>query len=144
MPVEDSGYAIGIVARADGRGRVLGYFFGPRYDAVPALSEDDLPTREKAILVAIFGDLGLIEREWPVILRPSVWRPSDWPMPDFGHIDVVDPSKAYRRSYDENTLEGNAPDVPITPEAALRLPRDAQSGSGAIEIKLTRLLASSP
>jgi hypothetical protein len=39
VPLRDGGYAIGVVARMDRKGSVLGYFFGPRYDEPPKLAE---------------------------------------------------------------------------------------------------------
>jgi hypothetical protein len=40
LPLQDLGYAVGLVARSGPRGRVLfGYFFGPRYPEMPKLSE---------------------------------------------------------------------------------------------------------
>src|SRR5262249_16153212 len=37
IPLRDGGFAIGVVARANATGVLLGYFFGPRRDVVPEL-----------------------------------------------------------------------------------------------------------
>lgn len=41
VPVRDGGLAVGVVARMDGKGGVVGYFFGPRRNDVPALEDVD-------------------------------------------------------------------------------------------------------
>jgi hypothetical protein len=44
VPLRDGGYAVGLVARMDNRGGVLGYFFGPRRDDVPSPSDVEAST----------------------------------------------------------------------------------------------------
>ena len=51
VPLEgDRGYGIGVVARATKKGPTLGYFFGPRRDEVPGLSD--------------VGDLNAVDNVW--------------------------------------------------------------------------------
>src|SRR5947199_8190807 len=80
VPLRDGGYGVGIVARIAGRGVTLGYFFGPRRSVVPNLSEVETLTPDMAILVEIFGDLGLIEGRWPIIGLNASWDLRFWPM----------------------------------------------------------------
>lgn len=39
VALRDGGYGTGVVARMDGKGSVLGYFFGRRYDKPPELAD---------------------------------------------------------------------------------------------------------
>src|SRR5689334_22542654 len=86
VPLKTGGFALGVVARADGRGVVLGYFFGPRYVALPAGEHTQGLRAADAVLVERFGDLGLIHGEWPIIQRECAWNPADWPVPVFARI----------------------------------------------------------
>jgi hypothetical protein len=63
VPLRDGDYAVGVVARVDGSGGVLGYFFGPRRAEVPSLLEVENLDPDQALRVLRFGDLGLIENE---------------------------------------------------------------------------------
>jgi Immunity protein 26 len=83
VPLRDGGYARGVVARSTRQGIVLlGYFFGPKFEAADDATLTDLSPRE-AILRVRFGDLRLIKGEWPVIGRVANWDRTQWPMPDF-------------------------------------------------------------
>ena len=66
VPGDGGGWAPGLVARAAGDGICLGYFFA-RTDTDPVPKPEDFEALEpgKARLVAMFGDLGLVESDWP-------------------------------------------------------------------------------
>ncbi len=53
VPLRNGGYALGVVARRDGRGGIIGYFFGQKYSAPPSLDEVTSKTATDAILVSI-------------------------------------------------------------------------------------------
>ncbi|WP_425308290.1 Imm26 family immunity protein [Ammonicoccus fulvus] len=59
VPLRKGGYAVGLIARANRDGVLLGYFFGPRREAVPSLSDVEELTPDDAIRVGKFGHLGL-------------------------------------------------------------------------------------
>src|SRR5580658_8156552 len=68
VPLRGGGFAVGVVARATNKGKViLCYFFGPRRDSIPALNDMVKLKPESAICVLRIGDLGLINGEWPII-----------------------------------------------------------------------------
>ncbi len=138
VPLRSGGYAVGLVARADGRGGAVGYFFGPRLKTPPSPGSLDRLRPGDAILIEIFGDLGLMEGEWPVIGPHSKWIREHWPLPAFGRIDEF-AGTALRIEYDEVTLEevGNKP---ISVQEASQLPRDGLAGSGDVEIRLTKMI----
>jgi len=140
VPLRNGGYARGVVARASPEGKVLlGYFFGPQ---LPTTEISDLGNLapSKAILRLRFGDLGLINGEWPIEGRVPEWNRSEWPMPAFVRKDPLGKKKPIIVHYsdiDPSRVESEHPtndDCELAP--------DSMSGYGSVEIKLTKLLAS--
>jgi hypothetical protein len=137
VPLRDTGYARGVVGRANKEGKVVfGFFFGPRLGSPSAITEDDLfPNR--AILCARFGDLGLINGKWPIHSKVSKWDRSEWSMPEFVRREPIS-NRAWRVTYrddDPNKIE----DMSVVDFDA-KLEPDRMCGSGAVEILLTTLL----
>ena len=144
VPLRDGGYAVGVVARAAPGGRVLlGYFFGPRRDHTPTLDELGSLNAADALLVAQFGDLGLIEASWPIIGRFDVWNRKAWPMPRFARADAVSGQVRLVEYAEDNPNEELAVTTP-PPGMSEQHPKDGLLGAGAVELRLTKLLADSP
>lgn len=137
---EGRGFAVGIVARHDGRGGVIGYFFGTRFHDEPSLDDVAELRPSDALRVMRFGDLGLVKKRWPVLGKAKEWNPEDWPIPAFGRREPT--GRAFRVIYSADDLRGPVREEPISDEECDRLPRDALSGAGAVELVLTELLAS--
>ena len=139
VPLRSGGFAAGRVARSTKRGKVLlGYFFGPRRAAVPLLREVATARPAEAALVAMFGDLGLIEGTWPILGEGESWAREQWPMPDFVRVEPIT-GRMWRVRYDDkdpNKVIGEERLDAVDPSLAT----DTMSGAGAIEIKLDRLL----
>jgi hypothetical protein len=140
VPLPDGGYGLGLVARRSRGLTTLGYFFGPRRQDLPAVSEVEPLEQGNSVLVRQFSGLALKCGEWPIVARSTPWQPDRWPMPSFSHIDVVDPTRAYRREYDEKDLDRMIWQTDITPEEARQYPEDGLSGSVALQTRLNRLL----
>lgn len=138
VPLRDGGYALGRIARADGKGIVVGYFFGPRQERVPTIREAEGKRPDDAILVKLFGDLGLLQGRWPVLGHRPPWRREEWPIPAFQRIDEI-ANKAWRVRYDDSSLIAAAEER-VAPDEVRSLPRDGTSGAGAIETRLARIL----
>lgn len=117
----------------------MGYFFSQRYEEVPTLDAVRNVRPRDAIRVMLFGDLGLIKKQWPVTGQLAEWRPVDWPLPNFGRRELS--GRAFKVVYDESDLRGPVREEPISAEECDRLPRDALSGAGAVERVLTELLS---
>ncbi|MFJ8495784.1 Imm26 family immunity protein [Streptomyces sp. NPDC094038] len=133
VPLRDHGYVLGVVARSDGEGIALGYFFGPRVELLEALPQTRAFEVKSAIKICRFGDLGLIREKWPVVGRVESWDPAQWTVPEFcrsGEIRVV---------YDDDSLAVSREERIDSRECQL-LPQDGLEGAGFVEIKLTRLL----
>jgi hypothetical protein len=137
VPLRKGGYARGVVARSSDEGKVLlGYFFGPRLASTNETALNDLDPAD-AILRVRFGDLGLLNGEWPVVGKVPRWDRSKWPMPDFVRRDDLS-RKAWLVRYsddDPNRIMGEYPT-----DFDSKLGRDSLSGYGAVEIVLTKLL----
>jgi hypothetical protein len=141
VPLRDHGYAVGVIARKDGKGVVLGYFFKKRYDDLPNIA--DIPqetSASDACLVCMFGDLGIIKESWKIIGRHADWNREEWPVPIFSRI-ARDESWATGVLYSDVNIV-RIREIPIDLSQARQLPVDGLSGYGAVEIKLTHLLSS--
>ncbi len=71
VPLGDGDYAVGLVARMDGKGGVLGYFFGPLHDHVPAVQEIAHLIVADALVIERFSDLNLLQGAWRIIWSNS-------------------------------------------------------------------------
>jgi len=140
VPLRGGGYALGIAARLNGEGKVLGYFFGPKREEIPVLADAVSLSPEQAIHVRFFGDLGLLDGTWPILGRLDTWQRSVWRMPAFGRYFPELKTPPFRIEYEDDTLR-QIGETKITPEECQKLPRDGSSGFGAIEITLTKRLS---
>lgn len=138
VPLRDGGFAVGVVARATAKGKViLCYFFGPRRTSVPTLAEVESLIPNNAILVVRVGDLALLRGEWPIIGKAQSWNRSDWPMPAFVRRDPLS-RKAWRVYYSDDNPNLVTREEPEPFESTLD--RDSVLGSGAAELVLTKIL----
>lgn len=136
---EGGGFGVGVVARHDRRGGVIGYLFNLRSHDVPTLDDVAGFRPSDAIRVMRFGDLGLIKGQWPILGKLEGWHPDHWPIPEFGRREPT--GRAFRVIYSAEDLRGPVREEPISAEECDQLPRDALSGAGAVERVLTELLA---
>jgi hypothetical protein len=137
VPLGKPGYAVGIVARMDGKGGVFGYFFGPKRNTVPTLDQVQWLRPSNAVYVTQFGDLGLFNGEWPIIGALDGWDRGQWPLPPFIRVDDFS-GKAVKVIYDDNL--GLISEKRCNRALAKRYPEDCLAGSGAVEDDLTDLL----
>ena len=139
VPLRDGGYAVGVVARMDSRGSVLGYFFGEHYDEPPALAEISDLNPVDNIWIKIFGDLGLIRGKWPVLGQLSGWSRERWPMPSFGrHEELTD--RYFCVEYADDDPNSQPREREISQAEFAYLPEDGLAGFGFVETRLTTLL----
>lgn len=139
VPLHRGGYALGLVARMNGKGTVLGYFFGPRRKHLPTAKDTQGLSPSDAIHVCMCGDLGFLEGEWPVICNSEPWNREGWPLPAFARI-AVDGSRAWRVEYSEVDINQVVREVSVSPDKVKHLPEDGAYGSGAVELWLAKLL----
>jgi hypothetical protein len=142
VPLRPEGYGLGVVARANPRGVLFGYFFGPKQMQVPALSDAASLLPEEAVLVGMFGHLGITSGKWPLLGQLAGWQRDKWAMPEFCRYEELT-GRSFRVTY--------APDDPnkviredlVEPGVAEQLPKDRLMGAGAAEVHLTALLRDS-
>ena len=140
VPLRDEGYARGVVARSDPKGEILfGYFFGPRILQISEASVNELQPSD-AIVRLRFGALGLRNGEWPVLGLIPDWNRLSWPISDFVRRDPMGRRRTRLVRYLDDPSQAVAE---YAVEDDPRLPADSLSGYGAVEIKLTVLLANS-
>lgn len=139
VPLRDeAGYAVGLIAAHDGLGGVIGYFFNQRFEEAPSLEAASALGSPDVLRAMRFGDLGLVKGGWIVLGEYPEWRPCDWPIPVFGRREPT--GRAFKVMYSAKDLRGPEREEAITDGECDLLPRDALSGSGAVERVLTHLM----
>jgi hypothetical protein len=138
-----AGYALGVVARIGKRGSLVGYFFGPARPQIPSLGPiGNQLVAQRAVMVAIVGDLALLRGSWPILGKLEPWSRNSWPMPEFVRRDALS-GRPCRVVYGESDFFTELSCTPCSEEEALGLASDGLMGSGFVEAKLGRLLSSS-
>jgi hypothetical protein len=146
VPLDDGSYALGIIVRGSYSTKGgLGYFFGPRYPVVPSGRETEGKAPSDAILKAWFGDLGIIEGRWHLVKTTREFDRAQWPVPNFGRIDLINLQVGRVVEYDQDV--NGLLDLPIREsvrpaEEVADLPEDGVWGARAVELALNRLLSS--
>jgi hypothetical protein len=139
VPLRNGGYALGLAARVGKGGIVFGYFFGPKREKKSLLNLAASLTAGDAVLVRLFGDLGIRLGDWPILGTLASWRREEWPMPIFGRVVDEGRGIAWRVDHGDDPRSLGT-DTRCSVEEAKRLPPDSLSGYGAVEIVLTKLL----
>lgn len=140
VPLRDgSSFGVGVIARANPRGVLLGYFFGPRRRTVPSLDEISGSSANDAVLVAKFGDLGIRRGTWPVIGENPHWDRRRWPMPVFLRYEELS-GRSFHVTYDPDDPSKRERETEVPPGSAEQLPKDGLLGAGLVEKILTTML----
>lgn len=138
VPLRNGWFARGVVARAGPNGKVLfGYFFGPQLETRSAATASDLKP-EDAILRVQFGDLGLMNGEWPVIGQIPAWDRSSWSMPSFIR-SATSTGTSVMVTYSDTDPSKPVLERPVQNDTGLLT--DRLCGYGSVEIQLTELLS---
>lgn len=139
VPLRTSGYAVGLIARANPDGILVGYFFGPRRDAPPPLGELAELHSDQACVLLRFGDLGLLRGTWPLLGKLDGWDRSAWPMPVFGRFEELT-GRSYAVYYSDDDPSLLCREVEVAQDDIALSPSNDLYGAGAVEVALTRLL----
>jgi len=142
VPLCEGGFARGVVARMNKKGKILGYFFGPKFSKIDDVhvTPDIIPAN--SIDVTFFGDLGLVTNEWTVIGKIDPWVRENWPIPIFGFVEPIWKKWGELRYTPEKDLMAMIIQRVSVEEASKHL-SSGTSGSEAVEIYLTKLLRDS-
>ena len=139
VPLRAGGFAAGVVARANPRGVMFGYFFGPKRTEVPALEDVTSLTPADAVLVGKFGDLGLLRGTWPVLGPGPHWDRGRWPMPPLIRYEELT-GRSFRVYYADDDPNELIREEQVPPGETEDGPEDGLMGAGFVEKRLTRLL----
>lgn len=142
IPLSEGYYGLGVIVRGFYKSKGgLGYFFGPKYASIDNIHT--VPsTPIDAILVAWFGDLGIINGRWPLLNIPFGFRKEDWPVPAFKRLDYVNRNYGWLVEYEqENPIFARSEREVYLPISQIRsLPEESSFGYEALEIQLSKLL----
>jgi len=142
VPIRDKGYVLGHIARWTRPHAILGYFFSPYFITIPTLASVQDIKPSESFLIRKFSDIGLME-SWPLIGGSDNWNRDEWPLPPFGHVDIMDPTFAVKREYSETDLAKMIKETRINLELAETLPKDGYSGHIALQKLLEHLFRDS-
>ena len=135
----EPGFAVGKIARVAPRGKIiLCYFFGPPLSRVPRAEDLTALLPSRAVLVARCGDLGVLNGGW-IVVESSLWIPDQWRMPTFGRKEPI-LGTTFKVTYAEDDPSRTLKERRASPTVVAKLPEDALFGSGAVEIRLTKIL----
>jgi hypothetical protein len=133
LPIGESGQsgrAVAVLARVNGRRGILGYFYLGNPDLTRFRAED-------ADVVALAGDLGLRTGAWQVLGPLPGFRRQDWPLPEFSRQDRI--SGVYRLiKYEEDSL-AEVSERRVSAKEAARHPHDGIAGDVAVQIRLDQV-----
>lgn len=139
VPLAPKAYAVGVIARANPKGILLGYFFGQKHLGLPTLEDvTDLQARD-AVLVGRFGYLGLRSGSWPVLGHLETWKSRDWPMPMFARKDALT-DRVFRVTYDPDDPGRWLKTEPIGRGERVDYPQDGLMGAEYVEKILSQIL----
>jgi len=138
VPLTPSGFAAGVLARTDGKGRAFGYFFGPRVQDLAMLDIAAL-VPNRAALVCKFGDHGLHTGRWIVVGRIPSFDREIWTLPRFRRAHDSK-QYVYVTEYDDSLNCRSETLIPSNAADLSSLPCEAQLGSGIVEHKLSELI----
>lgn len=146
VPLSDGRFALGLVARRAPRAAMIfGYFFGPRISSITNTPKISDLSKWDVVLRCRFGDLALLNGNWPVIGKVPLWNRSDWPMPLFyrDEYEFLRPSDS---TDSRLILIKRSDDNPARVEWERRVPElpsdvvpDSLYGAGAVEIRLSKI-----
>lgn len=129
--------AVGVAARIDGTGGLLGYFF--LLDQVPTVAQLSTLKASDAQQVLKLGDLALMKGQWPILADPLPgWDREQWPLPEFKLFDDLR-NRWEIRTYDDRLR----PPIKIreASDAEVKdLPKDGTCGAGAVEDVIKQLV----
>jgi hypothetical protein len=140
VPLEGGLAGVCLVART-GRLGALGYFSNQVFEQPPELTDASF-SPDQAAWVGLFGDLGIINGEWPLIDTVPDWNRDMWPLPVFGRLSELS-GRAFRVTYDDRLRSRSEVEAADPDEVAI-LPVDMLAGSAAAERRLSRLLGLTP
>ena len=129
-----------MIARVDGKGGALGYFFGPKR-LEPSLSHRDSFHASLAVYAVIFGTTALEIGAWPRLACLLSFRPEDWPIPLMAQwIGTESSPRGPCFEYDDDGSLWNRRQVPCPEDMSSLVAEAVGAPNGAVEQRLTAIL----
>ena len=139
VPLRQGGYDIGLIARKHKTSN-LGYFFDKVYQSPPETLDVTGINNWKVTLIGQFSAIGIEEGEWPLLKTAFNFKREDWPIPVLKMQEPIT-EQYFAVLYDDTLF--NEKRYLITKEAADKLFGHGVYGYGALEKKLSSILADS-
>ncbi len=140
IPLANSGYALGVIARAAEKSAyALGYFFPTQYASYPSYKAAAGLRPKDAVLIAWFSDVGIKNGDWFVLRNSPPFLREEWPVPQFVRPVVLYPEKGYLIEYDQEEPISSRPVRETICDASqlTGLPLDKKYGHLALVKKLS-------
>lgn len=143
IPLSEDHCAIGVVARVQRDGLLLGYFFISPVDfrLDECASKQERLNALKAVdadLVCICTNRGIVTGTWQIIGSLADWNKDSWPYPVFGEVDPLVAGVTWIVNYDEEK-QGFVRRQRVSREVIVGLPEAAIFGHGAVQLRLAKL-----
>lgn len=133
VPLRRGGFSLGVVARAPRRKHVLlGYFFPCRYTDRPLVLPELRPS--EAVRKYRFGDLSLLNGDWPIWGHVEGFARAEWPHPMFIRRDPLT-MRAWLVFYADDDPGAELKNEPCNFDLEEAVTA-ASLGSGAVELQL--------
>ncbi len=139
VPLREGGYAVGVVARANPKAALLGYFFGPACAEIPGLDYVADLKASDAVLVGKFGHLGITQGRWPILGRLDDWDRAAWRMPVLVRYEELT-GRSFKVFYEDDDPNMLVREEQVAPGAKEQGPSGGLMGAGYVENVLTGLL----
>jgi hypothetical protein len=93
-----------------------------------------------AVLVGMFGFMGVKSGTWKLLGRHVHWSPQDWPVPVFVRTEELT-NRTFLTSYDDPDISRVIREELAPKGEQVDGPEDGSMGAGFVELRLTRLLS---
>lgn len=143
VPLGMDEYALGLVARRRSRqirSTIYACFFNKILHHEPEAYEL-LSLDNEVVLRCRLGDGYIRTGEWPLIGRLPGWERSNWVMPDFGRMDILNSRLCWQVSYSDEDPAKVVAENSVDCKSIKGLPSDCLMGELAVVAALRRLLS---
>lgn len=145
VPIQQDRYVVGVIARVAVTKKIMfGYFFAPSICDIPELFDYEICqyNYQQSIFSCLFGNLGFVKEEWPIIGLCDNWNMIDWPLPLFKRVDPIT-GTTWLDELDEDTLTSVINTITVKDGRNCDgIPEHSVYGHKALEITLRKLIGS--
>ncbi len=141
VPLENEGNALGLVSRYMHNGKIaLGYFFEYPGNENDIESHIRKLTPDDSILITLFNWPPDKDPIYRIIYHDNDWDRDKWPVPFFGHVDVLNPWRAMKTYYDFDDPDNFDKSMIVSPEEVASLYPEILYGYLSLPSKLDKII----